>query len=215
MGKTIYFSGSGTWLQTESFVNELREFLCIYKFYDYAKKYLYKSDYQKLKNFDYVDSPSLCWGELWEPPFWELIEDNGIFVEDEKGCKCENPNQLMEYMIDHFLTEVNEHLDFVKGKTLITSQSEDNAGYIIFFYLKDKGLEKALSKVFSKEDDIDMFFGNWDGEVCDIPGGHTIESLGHSAMYSSYYYDIYFEDSKTKEAIKFIVEEAKEKIKEK
>jgi hypothetical protein len=209
MEKTIYFSGEDTWFATESFVNELKEFLHNYKFYDYAKKYLSKSDYQKLKNFDYEDSPSLSWGELWEPPFFELF-DIGIFVRDDNGSRCDNPKQLMEYLIDHFLSEVNEHSDFIKGKTLISSQDEDNSCRSIIEYLMDKGLKDALKKVFKSEEDIEMFAGDCEYEADDIPGGHTINSMGHSAMYESYYYDIYFEDSKTREAIKYIFEIAKE-----
>ena len=214
MEKTIYFSGEDTWLETESFVNELKEFLHNYKFYDYAKKYLSSKDYHKLKDFDYEDSPSLSWGELWEPPFYELV-DYEIFVKDDKAFRCDAPDELMEYLIDHFLAEVNEHLDFVKGKTLVSSQDEDNSCRSIIEYLMDKGLKETLKKVFKSEEDIEMFAGNFEYEAEDFPGGHTIDSMGHSAMYESFYYDIYFEDSKTEEAIKFVVEEAKEKIKEK
>ena len=116
----------------------------------------------------------------------------------------------MEYLIDHFLSEVNEHSDFIKGKTLISSQDEDNSCRSIIEYLMDKGLKDALKKVFKSEEDIEMFAGDCEYEADDIPGGHTINSMGHSAMYESYYYDIYFEDSKTREAIKYIFEIAKE-----
>ena len=210
----LYFDSEDNWLSSEDFVNELIEFLKDYDFYNSAKKYLNNPDYVKIKDFDYEDSPSLSWGELWEPPFFELF-DIGIFVRDDNGSRCDYPKQLMEYLIDHFLSEVNEHLDFIKGKTLIVSQSDSNLGYMILEYLEDKGLNKALGKVFDKQDDIDTFIDNWDSEADYIPGGHTIDSMGHSAMYQSYYYDIYFEDSKTKEAIKYIVEEAEDFTKEK
>ncbi|MBT5224853.1 MAG: hypothetical protein HN815_07120 [Candidatus Marinimicrobia bacterium] len=212
--KPLHFSGEYSWHDSDDIVNELMSFLYKNDFREYSKKYLNKTDYKKFKEYDIDDSACMRWGEDWYHPFDDLYA-SGIFIENDNGeTICDEPEKLMKFLIDHFLSEINEHDEWIKGKVLLDEDVTNiyTAPHELRRYLMSSGLRDRLTKVIKDEDEIDSFF-EWLYDPENIPGFDYEQKLGGGPMSEYYTYKIYFIESELQDAIDYILKRAQEYVK--
>ena len=160
-----------------------------------------------LKNYDLEESPSMCWGEDWDSSAFFKLYDKNIFILNEDGeTLCQSSNQLMEFLIDHFVDEMNEHLNWLKGKTLVSERHEMRSS-ITYDLLHCLEYENKLESILKDEEKIESFIVQMSDilDVEEVPGFTYTQRLEGGPMSETYMYDAYFIDSEMKNAVDYVL----------
>ena len=213
--KIIYFSGEDSWDYSDEIVKELLSFLYDNNYLEYAKKYLDKDEYNSLLDYDIHDSGCMRWGEDWEHPFHDLYKMNIFITNDNNETICENSHALMKFLVDNFVNEIKEQEKWTKGKILVESGIEVQYSVLLTLlsYLLNNGLHERLVEVLGDASKIDVLFesiSDDDSYLDSIPGFWYDQRFEGGPMSESYVYDAYFEEAELENAIKYILNLAKE-----